>query len=102
LSSLWQSRTNQTKKEEDMMSKQILHLYRAASDKKGGRLFSFLCIGGFGAIVNVLCFSSAYYPLLKVANSFLAYGIAFIVGTEVSIVSNFILNDRFTFDDLYA
>jgi putative flippase GtrA len=43
-----------------------------------------------------------YYPLLEVSTSFIAYGIAFIVGTEVSIVSNFILNDRLTFGDLHA
>lgn len=53
-------------------------------------------------MVNVLCFSGAYYPLLEVANSFIAYGIAFVVGTEISIVSNFILNDRFTFGNLHA
>jgi putative flippase GtrA len=66
------------------------------------RLFSFLCIGGFGAIVNLLCFCGLYYPLLEVVSSFVAYGMAFIVGTEVSIVSNFILNDRLTFGDLHA
>jgi putative flippase GtrA len=66
------------------------------------RLFSFLCVGGFGAIVNVLCFSCAYWALLKVTGSFIAYGMAFDVGTEVSIVLNFILNDRLTFGDLHA
>lgn len=84
------------------MRRQIPHMYRAATDKIVGRLFSFLCIGGFGAVVNVLCFSGAYYPLLKVANSFIAYGIAFVVGTEISLVSNFILNDRLTFGNLHA
>jgi putative flippase GtrA len=53
-------------------------------------------------MVNLLCFSCVYYPLLEVANSFVAYGMAFVVGTEVSIVSNFILNDRLTFGDLHA
>jgi dolichol-phosphate mannosyltransferase len=66
------------------------------------RLFSFLCIGGFGAIVNLLCFSGVYYALLEATNSFMAYGMAFVVGTEVSIVSNFILNDRLTFGDFHA
>ncbi len=84
------------------MRRQIPHLDRAETHTMVVQLFSFLCVGGFGAIVNVLCFSSVYYPLLEVTNSFLAYGIAFVVATEVSIVSNFILNDRFTFGDLHA
>lgn len=53
-------------------------------------------------MVNLLCFSGVYYPLLEVSNSFIAYGMAFIVGTEVSIVSNFMLNDRLTFGDLHS
>ncbi len=53
-------------------------------------------------MVNVLCFSGVYYPLLGVSNSFIAYGMAFIVGTEVSIVSNYMLNDRLTFGDLHT
>ena len=53
-------------------------------------------------MVNLLCFSGIYYLLLGAANSFIAYGIAFLVGTEVSIVSNFLLNDRFTFGDFHA
>src|SRR5438552_9356985 len=27
----------------------------------GGRLFSFLCVGGFAALINVLCFSIVYF-----------------------------------------
>ena len=84
------------------MLRQIPHTQRAETYKMVVRLFSFLCIGGFGAIVNLLCFSGVYYPLFEVANSFVAYGMAFVVGTEVSIVSNFILNDRLTFGDLHA
>jgi len=84
------------------MIRQIPHTHRAEMYEMVVRLFKFLCIGGVGAIVNLLCFSGVYYPLLEVANSFIAYGIAFIVGTEVSILSNFILNDRLTFGDLHA
>jgi len=81
---------------------QILNTHRAETKAMVVRLFSFLCIGGVGAIVNLLCFSGVYDSLLEVANGFVAYGIAFVVGTEVSIVSNFILNDRLTFGDLHA
>ena len=84
------------------MIRQIQHTHRKENYETIIRLFSFLCIGGFGAIVNLLCFSGVYYPLLEIANSFVAYGMAFVVGTEVSIVSNFILNDRLTFGDLHA
>lgn len=75
---------------------------RAKTNKMVVRLFSFLCVGGLGAIVNVLCFSGVYYSLLVGTNSFIAYGTAFVVGMEVSMVSNFILNDRLTFGDLHT
>jgi len=84
------------------MLRQIPNTHQAETYKTVIQIFSFLFIGGFGAIVNLLCFSSVYYALLEVANSFIAYGMAFAVGTEVSIVSNFILNDRLTFGDLHA
>ena len=84
------------------MLRQILHTRQADTYKTVLRLFSFLCIGGFGAIINLLCFSGVYYAPLEVANSSIAYGMAFAVGTEVSIISNFILNDRLTFGDLHA
>ena len=84
------------------MLRQILHTHQADTYKTILRLFSFLCIGGFGAMVNLLCFSGVYYALLEITNSFIAYGMAFAVGTEVSIISNFILNDRLTFGDLHA
>ena len=84
------------------MRRRISHANRAETHKIVVQLFSFLCVGGFGAVVNLLCFSGVYYPLLEVTNRFLAYGIAFVVATEVSIVSNFILNDRLTFGDLHA
>jgi putative flippase GtrA len=84
------------------MIRQILHYHRAENYATIVRLFSFLCIGGFGAVVNLLCFSGVYYSLLEVTNSFIAYAIAFVVGTEISIFSNFILNDLLTFGDLHA
>jgi dolichol-phosphate mannosyltransferase len=84
------------------MRRRILYTKRAATHKMCVQLFSFLCIGGCGAMVNVLCFSGMYSLLLEVANSFIAYGIAFVVGTEISIVSNFLLNDHFTFGNLHA
>lgn len=66
----------------------------------GVRLFSFLCIGGLAALVNMLCFSIVYYRMTRVSNGLLAYMLAFLVATEVSIFANFIPNDRITFRHL--
>jgi putative flippase GtrA len=48
------------------MLRQIPHTHRAETGKMVVRLFSFLCIGGVGAMVNLLCFSGVYYALLEV------------------------------------
>ena len=64
------------------------------------RLFSFLVVGGLGAIANLICFSAFYYPLTRPLNGFLAYCIAFPTATELSILLNFVLNDRITFRNL--
>ncbi len=61
------------------------------------RLFSFLFVGGLGAVVNLICFSIVYNLLIQSINSLVAFLIAFISATEVSIVTNFVLNDRITF-----
>lgn len=61
------------------------------------RLFSFLLIGGFGAIVNIACFFIMYFYVLKTTSGFLAYIVSFVVATEISILANFIPNDRITF-----
>jgi dolichol-phosphate mannosyltransferase len=66
----------------------------------GGRLFSFLCIGGFAALINLLCFSIVYYRMTQAINVLPAYVLAFLMATEVSIVANFIPNDRITFRNL--
>jgi putative flippase GtrA len=64
------------------------------------RLFSFLLVGGFAAIVNLLCFSTVYYHILRSVHGLTPYLIAFMVATEVSIFANFIPNDRLTFRHL--
>ena len=65
-----QARLNQSCKEyEGTMLRQILHTRQADTYKTVLRLFSFLCIGGFGAIINLLCFSGVYYAPLEVAKS---------------------------------
>ena len=61
------------------------------------RLLSFLFVGGLSAVVNLVCFSIAYYALIRSINNLMAYFLAFITAAEVSIVSNFVLNDSITF-----
>jgi dolichol-phosphate mannosyltransferase len=65
-----------------------------------GRLFSFLCVGSFAALINVFCFFIIYYSIAQKINAFLAYMLAFLIATEISIVANFIPNDRITFRHL--
>ncbi len=66
------------------------------------RLFSFLLVGGFGTVVNMVCFSIIYYSLVRLIDNLVVYFIAFIAATEVSIVSNFVLNDHITFRHLHG
>ena len=66
------------------------------------RLFSFLFVGGLGAVVNLICFSVVYNLLIHSINSFVAFLIAFMLATEVSIVTNFVLNDRLTFRNFHG
>lgn len=70
------------------------------------RLFSYLFVGGFAAIVNLLVFYVMYYLLplpFDDKNSVQHtehYLLAFVVATEISIFANFIPNDRITFSHL--
>jgi len=83
------------------MITQIIHNDPEKTHEMLKRLFSFLLVGGFGAVVNLVCFSCAYYALGWPANRLLAYASAFVIATEVSILVNFMLNDRFTFRQLH-
>ncbi len=55
------------------------------------RLASFLIVGGLGTVVNLGCvwLFSRYTPL--------PYALYIVLATEISLVCNFALNDRFTF-----
>src|SRR5258708_15013233 len=83
------------------MITQIIHNGPEKTHEMLKRLFSFLLVGGFGAVVNLVCFSSAYYALGWPSNRLLAYASAFVIATEVSILLNLMLNDRFTFLQLH-
>ncbi len=65
------------------------------------RLFSYLFFGGLAALVNLGVFYVMYYHLLKtVDNTVLRNTLSYIVAAELSILANFIPNDRFTFNTL--
>jgi putative flippase GtrA len=58
------------------------------------RVVSFLIVGGLGALVNLACVAllSRYTPLPDY--------IYIVLATEVALLFNFLLNDRFTFHSL--
>jgi len=70
------------------------------------RLFSYLFVGGFAAVINLIVFTIMYYKVPLPFNDESAAGhtahylSAFVVATEISILANFIPNDYFTFRHL--
>ncbi|MBA2678740.1 MAG: GtrA family protein [Ktedonobacteraceae bacterium] len=80
-----------------------------ADDVTGGRagwlqrLFTYLCIGGFAAVVNIVIFSLVLYRV-SLPFSWMTYNIhnvvANVIAAEISIMANFIPNDYFTFRHL--
>jgi putative flippase GtrA len=64
------------------------------------RLLSFLCIGGLGAALNLLCFSALNRILVRLSTGLVVYFVAFAIATELSLLHNFLLNDWMTFRDL--
>lgn len=70
------------------------------------RVLLYLLVGGIAAVVNLFIFHLVYAALpfgfspadsLQQASRF---GVAFVCGTEISIIVNFLLNDRLTFSHL--
>ena len=70
------------------------------------RLFTYLMVGGFAALVNLAVFALFYEKIHLPLNDHvfvqhvLRYMIAFVIATEISIMANFIPNDRITFTHL--
>lgn len=70
------------------------------------RLFTYLMVGGFAALVNLAMFALFYEKIRLPLNDHVfvqhvtRYMIAFLIATEVSIMANFIPNDRITFSHL--
>lgn len=64
------------------------------------RAFSYLLIGGFSMVVNLVVFSLVYYGVTWPTNQQWHYALAFVVASEVSILVNFFPNDAITFRHL--
>lgn len=70
------------------------------------RLTTYLMVGGFAALVNLAMFALFYEKWhLPVNDSVFAqhvarYMVAFVIATEISIMANFVPNDRITFSHL--
>lgn len=65
------------------------------------RAFSYLFVGGIAAIVNLITLQLTLNALAGSTFAYeIKYNIAFLVATEVSILANFIPNDRITFSHL--
>jgi putative flippase GtrA len=85
----------------------IDHLLDLADQLTGGRAewiqraFSYLFVGGIAAIINLITLQLTLNALESAPFSHrVHYVIAFAVATEVSILANFIPNDRITFSHL--
>ncbi|HET8841665.1 MAG TPA: GtrA family protein [Ktedonobacteraceae bacterium] len=75
----------------------ILYKIPAKYPGVASRLFSFLCVGGLAAVINVLCFTGIYNSLVPSVGTVTAYFSGFLLATEISILTNFALNDCITF-----
>ncbi len=61
------------------------------------RLFTFLLFGGIAALVNLIIFYVVFYHIPLPISTYVHNAIAFVVASEISLIVNFIPNDRFTF-----
>lgn len=61
------------------------------------RVFSYLVIGGFAAVVNLIVFAVMLHLIALPVAPHVHYIIANLTAAEISILANFVPNDRFTF-----
>jgi len=64
------------------------------------RLFTFVLFGGIAAIVNLIVFYIIFYHIALPVKTEAHNILAFVVASEISLIVNFIPNDRFTFRHL--
>lgn len=64
------------------------------------RAFTYICIGGFAAVVNLVTLYLVYNVATLPFSPNIHWFIAFVIAAEVSTMTNFVLNDRITFSRL--
>lgn len=64
------------------------------------RLFTYLMVGGFAALVNLSVFGVMYYVVPLPFSDQIHNAVAYCLAAEISIIANFIPNDRITFSHL--
>lgn len=83
---------------------QVLDIVDARTNGRAGwlqRLVSYLFFGGTAALVNLAVFYIMFYHVLASLNPVpLRNVLSYITAAELSIIANFIPNDRFTFNTL--
>lgn len=85
------------------IANRVLEIVDRLTNGKAGmlqRLFSFLFIGGFGAVINLVIANLLYEKLSLPINAGIHYVIAQTISYEISLLVNFSLNDYFTFRHL--
>lgn len=70
--------------------------------KKSKRFLKFAIVGTIGFIINTIAFklldiSLTHSPIIRLLGEANTYALAFALGAEIAITSNFILNNRWTF-----
>jgi putative flippase GtrA len=84
------------------LDRDLARIDRLTGGKAGllQRLVSYLTIGGFAALVNLAAFDVLLYAIPLPFAGRTRWLVAFLIAAEVSILANFVPNDRFTFGHL--
>ena len=77
----------------------LLRLIRRLFSKEQRRFIKFCIVGASGVPVNLLCTWVGYHALFSDINESWRKGAAFLFGIVISIFTNFLLNDLWTWGD---
>jgi putative flippase GtrA len=97
------SRTHSYQETRWSLANNILALTDRLTKGRAGmlqRLFSFLFVGGLGAVVNMVVFNLLYVQLSLPMDARIHNVLALTISYEISVLVNFSLNDYFTFRHL--
>lgn len=80
----------------------LVRLVRRLLSKEQRRFIKFCIVGGSGVPVNLLCTWAGYHGLFFALDETSRKGAAYLFGIAVSIFTNFVLNDIWTWRDRNA